>query len=306
MIPLAAFVSIIYLLFWRGTVGPNQYGHDPLGAAKDISIRARPVEPAKSLPHSFGTPSTTAQAASHIPANSPPASMSLSHTNTPAAMSQDLYVIDEEAIYEEIASEIESGNVRKGLWAKLWTENDGDDAKTKLAYMRTCVAEKCREIDAAQRAAAQVTHDLEQEAAQRRYAESMKIDAILERVMLLKQLPEDQFSEIRNEVRLSGDEKRFWGLLRIGRLHEVWEIVAEHPDLILVIDSVGNTPLHIAVKEEFVELAKRLLSCGAYPDKPNHYGTTPRMIAEKNGSKEMAGLLLLSQSAITTQPMGTA
>lgn len=290
MIPLVAFVPIIYLLFWRGTVGPNQYGHDPLGAAKDISPRARPVEPAKSAPHPSGPPSITPQATSPIPANLPTPSISPSHTNTLAAMSQDLYVIDEEAIYEQVANEIESGNVRKGLWTRLWADLDGSDDKVKLAYIRTRVAEIRGEMEAAQRAAAQVAQEREREETERHYAEIMKIETILEQVTLLKQLPKDQLSEMGNEAVLSGDERNFWGLLRMGRLHQVWDIVTAHPDLILAVDFGGNTPLHIAVKEGFVELAKLFLSCGADPDKTNTYGTTPRMIAARYGSEEMEGL----------------
>lgn len=293
MIPLVAVVPMVYLLFWRGTMGPNQYGNDPLDTAKDISPRARPVEPAKLPTHLSGPPSITPQAASHIPANSPPAPMSGSHTNTPAAMSQDLYAIDEEAFYEQVANEIESGNIRKGLWTKLWAENDGDDAKAKLAYMRTCVAEKRGEMEAAQRAAAQVAQEREREDAERHYAEIMKIETILEQVTFLKQLPKDQLSEMRDEAILSGNERNFWALLRMGRVHQVWEIVAACPVLMLFVDSIGESPLHVAVKEGYVELAKLFLSCGADPDKPNVYGTTPRKIAEKHGSKEMDALFLL-------------
>ena len=42
------------------------------------------------------------------------------------------FVIDEEAIYEHVANEIESGNIWEGLWTKLWAETDGDDANTLL------------------------------------------------------------------------------------------------------------------------------------------------------------------------------
>lgn len=48
---------------------------------------------------------------------------------------------NDEKIYEDIANEIESGNVRKGLWTKLWTELDGDDGKVKLAYIKARVAQ---------------------------------------------------------------------------------------------------------------------------------------------------------------------
>lgn len=64
-------------------------------------------------------------------------------TNTPTMASVDLshFEINEEALYEQVANEVESGNVRKGLWTKLWTEADGDDAKVRLAYIKVRVDE---------------------------------------------------------------------------------------------------------------------------------------------------------------------
>lgn len=55
-----------------------------------------------------------------------------SHQTNPTSS----FEIDEEAIYELVANEVESGNVRKGLWTKLWAELDGDDTKVKLAYVK--------------------------------------------------------------------------------------------------------------------------------------------------------------------------
>lgn len=43
---------------------------------------------------------------------------------------------DEDAIYETVANEVESGNTQKGLWTRLYVENDGDDNNTKLQYIK--------------------------------------------------------------------------------------------------------------------------------------------------------------------------
>lgn len=43
---------------------------------------------------------------------------------------------DEERAYEEIAKEIETGAVDKGLWTRLFVECDGDERKTKLLYIK--------------------------------------------------------------------------------------------------------------------------------------------------------------------------
>ncbi len=44
--------------------------------------------------------------------------------------------IDEEAIYAAIAEEMETGNTDRGLWTKLFAECDGDEGRTKVAYIR--------------------------------------------------------------------------------------------------------------------------------------------------------------------------
>lgn len=44
--------------------------------------------------------------------------------------------VDESAIYTAIANELESGAIDKGLWTRLFAENDGDESKTKAAYIR--------------------------------------------------------------------------------------------------------------------------------------------------------------------------
>lgn len=43
---------------------------------------------------------------------------------------------NEEHIYAEVFDEIESGNLEKGLWAKILVENDGDENRTKIIYAR--------------------------------------------------------------------------------------------------------------------------------------------------------------------------
>lgn len=44
--------------------------------------------------------------------------------------------LDEDAIYERIAAELEGGQVQRGLWTRLYAENAGDETRTKVAYIR--------------------------------------------------------------------------------------------------------------------------------------------------------------------------
>lgn len=49
---------------------------------------------------------------------------------------QPSIVIDEDAIYEVVANEMESGKTDKGLWTRLFAQCDGDENKTKAAYIK--------------------------------------------------------------------------------------------------------------------------------------------------------------------------
>lgn len=44
--------------------------------------------------------------------------------------------VDEDAIYAAIAKELETGNTDKGLWTRLFAECDGDENRTKVAYIK--------------------------------------------------------------------------------------------------------------------------------------------------------------------------
>ena len=43
---------------------------------------------------------------------------------------------DEERAYEEAWSEIETGNLRTGIWAKSFSEAEGDEKKAKASYIQ--------------------------------------------------------------------------------------------------------------------------------------------------------------------------
>jgi hypothetical protein len=47
-----------------------------------------------------------------------------------------LPVVDEERFYAEVANELETGGIDKGLWTRLFAECDGDERRTKVIYIR--------------------------------------------------------------------------------------------------------------------------------------------------------------------------
>lgn len=119
----------------------------------------------------------------------------------------------------------------------------------------------------------------------------MKVSGIKERLELLRRLPKEELSRIRETTMQPVDENRFWVYLRGGQFEQVRALLADHFILMLSVDNDGNTPLHIAVKERNVGLVKLLLVCGADPDKANLYGTTPHGHAKKHELKDILALL---------------
>lgn len=71
----------------------------------------------------------------------------------PAHVRQQPVVIDEDAIYASIAAELETGVTDKALWTRLFAQFDGDENKTKAAYIKhratALIAEKRAELAAA-------------------------------------------------------------------------------------------------------------------------------------------------------------
>jgi hypothetical protein len=45
-------------------------------------------------------------------------------------------VVDEDAIYAAIANELKTGATNEGLWTRLFAECDGDENRTKVAYIK--------------------------------------------------------------------------------------------------------------------------------------------------------------------------
>ena len=56
---------------------------------------------------------------------------------------------DDEKFYEQVASELETGNIKKGLWLKAETEADGNQFKTKQLYTKWRISQLTTEVDEA-------------------------------------------------------------------------------------------------------------------------------------------------------------
>jgi hypothetical protein len=95
-------------------------------------------EPSFGSPNSATPPKTTANHSlrliSDMQSNIETRKVNEVITTVPASRGRS--DINEEEIYEQIVNEIESGNIRKGLWAKLLVEADGNEEKVRLLYIQ--------------------------------------------------------------------------------------------------------------------------------------------------------------------------
>mmetsp|Transcript_36459 Transcript_36459/g.35304 ORF Transcript_36459/g.35304 Transcript_36459/m.35304 type:complete len:228 (+) Transcript_36459:76-759(+) len=80
--------------------------------------------------------------------------------------------------------------------------------------------------------------------------------------------------------------------IKQNRLHEVLEMLDKHPDKINVIDKNKLTPLHWAVKRNYLTLAEMLIKRGSNKNAIDILGRTPLHLAAKQNYFEMCKLLL--------------
>jgi hypothetical protein len=100
---------------------PSLLSSGPLGK----SVTPRP-------PDAY-SPATTSSAPFAVASLSPSAP---AEAESPPSVSTQNFAFDEDAIYATIANEFESGATDKGLWIRLFAECDGDENRTKVAYIK--------------------------------------------------------------------------------------------------------------------------------------------------------------------------
>jgi uncharacterized RDD family membrane protein YckC len=223
-------------------------------------------------------------------------SMSTSTTSSEAGSSSTLQTshqapvvapisFDEDAVYETVANEMESGKTDKGLWTRLFAELDGDEKKTKIAYIK----QRAEKLMASERARFQEEAQLRADEAAK--MERLRIESLSLREKLYSgNITPDMAEKIRN---LSGtnDALTFMSNVRLNKLDKVSELLEKEPFLVAVSNSDGMTPLHISVDERYVAMSRLLIQRGSPVDAKNNGGQTPLDLAKKTGNQELVALI---------------
>lgn len=168
----------------------------------------------------------------------------------------------EDDIYAVIAAEMKSGNLDAGLWTRLFAEFDGNESKTKVAYIKKR-AEKLDALEQArtQEEARQRREEIENAAAKektRRAAESEseRLKLVAEGHLTYATL--DECLALLEKAGYTVDRNHLpWVVRSIGKLGSSTE-VKDHPEFRLYVEKVTFAR---ATKDDCISEFKKL-GCG--------------------------------------------
>lgn len=193
--------------------------------------------------------------------------------------------IDEDAIYEVVANEMESGRTDKGLWIRLFAEFDGDEKKSKIAYIK----QRAEKLIAIER-----VRLLEQE--QLRTEETARLEQLRTEGKSLRELvsPDKITPEMAEKIRSlssSYGAAMFLNAVRLNQVEQVAKLIDENSFYVAIANSEGMSPLHISAAEGYVDMAKLLIQKGAPIDTRDMYGQAPLDIAKKGNRQQLISLI---------------
>lgn len=192
----------------------------------------------------------------------------------------------EDRLYAQIAQELDTNTVDKGLWTKAYAQAGGDDQQTRVLYIKARLA-RLLAMEDAQREA---TRREQQEAARRTRVDSIRsnlqgrIDKIenAEQSSILKQLAA---GHVGNDFLYHcGLGKWFVG--DVQRTFEANPFVLDRTTL-----DEGYTGLHIAVQSKDKKMIEYLIEQGANIQARDSQGKTPIDVARETNQPEVVELL---------------
>lgn len=176
--------------------------------------------------------------------------------------SAESLLIDEDAIYAAIASELKTGATNEGLWTRLFAACDGDENRTKVAYIK----QRAEKLIAAEQSR------LDEIARQREVEAARVVEKRLENLTV-----KDRVAERVAKGEAGGlFSEQIIELVRRGDVQGVCEYLAKDELYVAAMErGTRNTLLHVAVAEKNEEMVRLLLRSGAPVSSENAYGQTP-------------------------------
>ncbi len=210
--------------------------------------------------------------------------------STSAEPNQNSSDAQEDRLYEQIAQELETNTVDKGLWTKVFAQAGGDERQTRVLYIQARFA-RLLAIENTQRDAIRRKQEYDQEEAARlarvrsiRANQQSRIEQIetAGKSVELKSLAASHTGS--NFLYLCGLGK--WFVSDVQGALEANPFVLDHTTL-----DEGYTGLHIAVLSKDKKMIEYLVEQGANIQARDSQGKTPLDMARETNQPEVVELL---------------
>lgn len=206
--------------------------------------------------------------------------------STSISIMPQTFSFDEDTVYEVVANEMDSGKMDKGLWTRLFAELDGDEKKTKIAYIKR----RAEKLMVAERTRLQEQE--RQQAEEAAKLEKLRLEGLSIREKLAPANLTPELLEAIRKLSSTSNALTFLSNVRLNKADQVVAQLEENPLYVAVATSEGATALHIAADEKYLSMSKLLIEKGARVDSPNTAGQTPLDIARKSGKQELIDLFM--------------
>lgn len=215
-----------------------------------------------------------------------PTANPISPVSIPAEPSQNTTSVHEDRLYEQIAQELETNTVDKGLWTKAYAQAGGDDQQTRVLYIKARFAR----LFAIEDARLDPIRRERQESARLAHVHSIrsnlqsrmeKIETAGDSIELKNLAAERDGNDFLYNCR-QGE----WFLGKIKRIFEANPFVLEQTTA-----DEGYTGLHLAVRSKAKKMTEYLVAQGANIKALDSQGKTPLDIARETNQPEVVELL---------------
>lgn len=228
----------------------------------------------------------TPSGASKAMSSPQPTANPIASNSIPVEPSQNTTEAYEDRLYEQVAQEMETNTVDKGLWTKAYAQAGGDDQQTRVLYIKARFA-RLLAIEDARRGAIRREQE---EAARLAHVHSVRSNL---QSRIEKTEAAGNSIELKN-LAAGHAGSNFLYHCGLGKLFlgDVKRILEENPFVLerTTVDA-GYTGLHLAVRSTDKEMSEYLAEQGANVQALDSQGKTPLDIARETNQPEIVELL---------------